>query len=118
MKINMKWFIPVILAILLIVTFPACSKPAPTMSSEQVAAIIALQAVPSLDSYLQQEGQQPTNSQVVAQGEWRATEKTRGEWEIKGQLIVKYPQGDRTCRTTWTLSQNTGKIRLIEFVPL
>jgi len=96
MKNKIKWILLVGLAVLLIMPFSACFKPAPTMSSQQVAAIIALQAVPSLDTYLQQEGQQPTNSPVAAQGEWVATEKSRGEWEIKGQLVVKYPQGDRT----------------------
>ena len=117
MKNKIIWVLLVSLAVLLIASISACSKPPPTMSSQQVAATIALNAVPSLDYYLQQEGQQPTSSQATAMGEWIATEKSRGEWEIKGQLIVKYPQGDRTCKTTWTLSQNTGKIRLIEFVP-
>ena len=108
--------LPVILLCLIsICVLTSCFGPSSRLTRQQVVAFIAYSGVPYLDQYLKESGKEVTNSQAVAGGDWDAVFGDDKVWTITGQVTVRYPEGDKTCSTTWTLSEVDGKIKLKKF---
>ena len=122
MKIRANQLFLVCLLAMLLASLPACtlftgtSAPRTALSNQQAAAIIAVNAVPSINYYLKEAGQSPINYPVSATGEWNAVYRDDGTWRVEGQVVAKYPSGDKNCSTAWTLSEVDGTIKLVKFV--
>jgi hypothetical protein len=104
-----------LLCLISICALASCFGPKSRLTRQQVVAFIAYSGVPYLDQYLEQSGKEPTNAQATAGGDWNAVFGEDKVWTVTGQVTVRYPDGDKTCSTTWTLSEADGKIELKEF---
>lgn len=116
MRSSVKWLCLVGLLIVLPALFPACTSSAPRtrFTDQQVAVLIAATAVPSIDYYLKQNGQQPLGCPLGATGNWTATYGEGALWTVKGQILVRCPSEDKICSSTWTLSDADGTMKLVE----
>jgi len=106
----------ILLGLILACALTSCSfGPKSRLTEQQVVAFIAYSGVPYLDQYLVESGKEAVNTQATAGGDWNAVFGDDKVWTVKGQVTVRYPDGDKTCSTTWTLSEVDGTIKLTKF---
>jgi len=121
MKRRVKWLSLFCLLAMLLALLPGCNAlsgitgPSTSLTDQQAAAIVAFAAAPYLDSYLEQAGKSPTNYPVTATGDWGAVYAGERTWKVEGQVLVYYPDGEKTCSTVWTFNEEDGTIKLVEF---
>ena len=108
--------IVILLSLIFVCALTSCSfGPKSSLTEQQVVAFIAYSGVPYLDQYLEESGKEAINAQATAQGDWNAVFGDDKVWTIKGQVNVRYPEEDKQCSTTWTLSEVDGAIKLVKF---
>ena len=121
MSSKVRKFHVVALLVILLGLISACALtscafgPKSRLTEQQVVAFIAYSGVPYLDQYLKESGKEATNAQATAGGDWNTVFGDDKVWSVKGQVTVRYPDGDKTCSTTWTLSEVDGAIKLTKF---
>lgn len=134
MKNKAKWFLLIVVGVLLVASLLGCATRTPRLTEQQVISVIHVYGVPYTSWYYNQKYPEDSDWYFVAAtpcpvGEWAAVHTGHGNWTIQGAVVASHQEWkwnpdklqfepeDRTIygSTTWTFSEETKEIKLIWF---